>query len=393
MKKEYLAIGLMSGTSVDGIDTGLFRISMDGKRVGLDTIAARTYPFTGTLRQEILDVTAGCKDLLPRLTLLNMRLGEVYGDCVNRLLEETGTKAAEVSVIGSHGQTIHHIGQPEEYLGAPQAGTLQIGEGSVIARKTGIPTVSDFRPADMAAGGGGAPFVPLLDAILARGFEGSSAFQNIGGIGNVGFIPAEGDSGLIAFDTGPGNMILDILVEQHSSGEQHYDRGGLIGLRGRVNHKLLSCWMGHPYFRIQPPKSTGRELFGDRFFQDYPMPDDVSYEDLIRTAAMFTAESIIYSYNKWLPAVPDNVIVTGGGAHNPIIMESLKSGLPSSRVMTGDEAGIPTDFKEAAAFALMGLYYMLNLPSNVPAATGASGPAICGKLSKPLTVFNILERT
>jgi len=381
MKKEYIAAGLMSGTSVDGIDAGLFHISLEESLTRIEVIRARTYPFPEVIRQEILDQFAGCPDALRRLTLLNMELGKLYGQSINTLLKEAGMEASRVTVIGSHGQTMYHVGNPIDFHGYKTAGTLQIGEGSVIAQMTGIPTVSDFRTADMAAGGKGAPFVPLLDKILAANFPGPVAFQNIGGIGNVGYIR---EGSLIAFDTGPGNMIIDKLVEKHTGGNQYYDRNGLLGLKGKVNTELLNLWLKHPYLADAPPKTTGRELFGNRFFHDYPLPQGIPLEDLIRTAAVYTAKTIAHSYRQWLPKPPASVIVTGGGAHNPNIMETLKEELKGSRVLTGDQAGISTDFKEAAAFALMGLHYLLDLPGNEPEATGASREVICGKLSKPL---------
>lgn len=381
MKKEYIAAGLMSGTSVDGIDAGLFRITLDESRTIIEVIRARTYPFPDLIRKEILDQFAGCPDALPRLTLLNMELGKLYGDCLNSLLEEARIDPSRVTVIGSHGQTMYHIGDPVEFCGSMTAGTLQLGEGSVIAQITGIPTVSDFRTADMAAGGKGAPFVPLLDRILSESFPGPAAFQNIGGIGNVGYIR---QGRMIAFDTGPGNMIIDRLVEDYTNGKQHYDEDGLIGKRGHVNSELLNLWLSHPYLADAPPKTTGRELFGNRFFREYPLPETVPLEDGIRTAAVYTAKTIAQSYRQWLPEPPATVIVTGGGAHNPIIMETLKEELKESRILSGDEAGITTDFKEAAAFALMGLYHLLDIPGNEPEATGAARRVICGKLSKPL---------
>jgi len=383
MEKEHFAVGLMSGTSVDGIDTGIFSILLRDDRVEkVEIREARTYPFPAEIRKEILELCSGtAAGALARLTLLNMRLGDIYAACVNRLLEETGFPRNRIEVIGSHGQTIWHAGSPEPCCGRPAAGTLQIGEASVIAQRTGIPVVSDFRPADMAAGGGGAPLVPLLDLILAEGFEGPAAFQNIGGIGNVGYVR---NGRMTAFDTGPGNMIIDRLTELHTEGKQHYDRDGLIGRSGRLRTELLDLWMNHPYLGEKPPKTAGREQFGEQFFRDFPVPDGIPGEDLIRTAAVYTGKSIARSYRQWLPEGPATVIVTGGGAHNPLIMETLKADLPSACVLTGDQAGISTDYKEAAAFALLALNYLQDRPGNVPDATGAERGVICGKLSKPL---------
>ena len=381
MNGTYLTIGLISGTSVDGIDAGLFAFNFDDGKTTLEIVKAQTYAYPDSVRQEILRQIDGVPEALHRLTLLNMRLGELFADAVNRLLREAQIPAERVTVIGSHGQTLYHVAERELFCGELCRGTLQIGEGDVIAQRTGIQTVSDFRSADIAAGGTGAPFAPFIERVMADNFPGPVAFQNIGGIGNVGYFY---NGKLIAFDTGPGNMIMDQLVERHSEGHLFYDRDGEIGLSGGLNESLLKSWMNHPYLKQPPPKSTGRELFGGQFFQDFPPPADLPMEDIIHTAAVYTARSISRSYQSFLPEIPKTMIVSGGGAHNPIVMKALKTDLPQTTILTGDEAGISTDFKEAAAFALMALHYIMNLPGNEPEATGADTLVITGKLSKPL---------
>lgn len=382
MTKEYICVGLMSGTSLDGVDTGIFRISFsDQDSCDIKLIQAETFPIDRNLRNEILQQISGSENALHRLTLLNMLLGELYGECVNKLLQKSNIDAGDVTVIGSHGQTMYHIGRKELFCSRDVSGTLQIGDGAVIAQRTGIPTVSDFRTADMAAGGEGAPFVPLLDRILSRKYTGSTAWQNIGGIGNVSYI--ENDT-ILAFDTGPGNMILDQLVEHFSNGEKHYDKDGEIALSGRLIPSLLDKWMSHPYLKALPPKTTGRELFGRQFFDDYPFNKDFEFKDILHTAAVYTAMTIAESYKTFLPGLPATVIVSGGGVHNPVIMNTLRKELPDSKIISADEDGISSDFKETAAFALMGLYFMLDIPGNEPQATGADYPVITGKLSKPV---------
>lgn len=384
MKKDYICLGIMSGTSVDGVDTGLFKVELNGSATSIKLIAGKTYPIEPELRNEILAQMGGCDNALHRLTLLNMRLGKLYAQSANALLDETGISSDQVEVIGSHGQTMFHVGRPVDFIATLESGTLQIGEGSVIAQQTGIPTVTDFRTADMAVGGEGAPFVPLLDRILSTNFPAPVAFQNIGGIGNVGYIH---DNKLTAFDTGPGNMIMDRIAEIYSNGKQFYDKDGAIALKGKLNTPLLKEWLAHPYLKETPPKTTGRELYGDLFFKDYPLPD-LPLEDILHTATIYTATTIADSYKNWLPVQPKTVIVSGGGAHNPLIMKTLKEKLPESNVMTGDEAGISSDFKEAGAFALMALFYTLDRPGNEPEATGAEDFVITGKLSKPLPKRN-----
>ncbi len=381
---RYKVIGLMSGTSVDSVDATALHVELDGDEVKLETIGKISYPIEECLRREIFELFEDPAGSLERLAALNIRLGFLFSEAAIKLLKVTGLNAEEVFVIGSHGQTIFHVAEPVELCGKSVRGSLQIGEGSVIARETGITVVSDFRTADIAAGGSGAPLVPFLDLILFGNLGKTIAAQNIGGIGNVTWIPKKGDS-VIAFDTGPGNMIIDRLVEIYTEGKLKYDKDGKIGRSGKILHDILERWMKHPYFKKSPPKTTGREEFGNPFLERELGPIKAIKVDanLIRTAEEFTASSIADSYKRFLPELPETVIVTGGGAHNPVIMDSLRKNLPKCRVVTGEEYGIDSDFKEASAFALMALWTMLKRPNNVPEATGAGSPVIMGKISFP----------
>jgi len=318
---------------------------------------------------------------LHRLSLLNIRMGLLFAEAALELIRVTGLKPEEITVIGSHGQTVHHVSQKEDCCGEELLGSLQMGEASVIAQKTGIPVVSDFRTADIAAGGTGAPLVPLLDIILFQRQGKDLAIQNIGGIGNVTWIPKVLEKPL-AFDTGPGNMIIDLLVDRFTGGRMHFDKDGMIGKRGVLNTKLLEAWMTHPFFSQKPPKTAGREEFGTAFLSAY-LKDCPITADVIKTAAEFTALSIAQAYRDFLPRQPETIIVTGGGAHNPLIMEALARYMGKARVLSGNEAGIDIDFKEAIAFALMGLFRFLGKANNIPEATGASRPVVMGKLSLP----------
>ncbi len=380
-KSSYTAIGLMSGTSVDSIDASAVQVNLNNKKVSLKTIGNLSYPIPECIRKQIFGLFKDSGDSLCNLAVLNIRLGYLFAEAVTRLLERTGLKADDVTVIGSHGQTIYHVADPLELCGKMVRGTIQTGEASVITQETGIPVVSDFRTADIAAGGSGAPLVSFLDIILFKNLNKNIAAQNIGGIGNVTWIPGTGNS-IKAFDTGPGNMIVDGLVNIFTGGKYRYDKNCFIGKQGEVLQDILRKWMERPYFKQEPPKTTGREEFGNRFLKEELNNIKVT-PDVIRTAEEFTAYSIADSYNRFLPEKPETVIVTGGGAHNSIIMDSLRKYLAESEIVTGEEYGIDSDFKEAIAFALMGLWTILKKKNNVPKATGASREIIMGKVSYP----------
>ncbi|MEW5814752.1 MAG: anhydro-N-acetylmuramic acid kinase [Spirochaetota bacterium] len=380
-KTSYRAIGLMSGTSVDSIDAAAVKVDISEGGEDIQLIKGISYPIPDCVRQLIFSLFEDGAGSLHRLSLLNIRLGYLFAEAVVKLLKEAGLKAEEVAVIGSHGQTVYHVSLSEECCGKSLTGSTQIGEASVIAQRTGIPVVSDFRTADIAAGGTGAPLAPFLDLLIFKDPERDTAVQNIGGIGNVTWIPKDRREP-IAFDTGPGNMIIDFLVERYTDGRLSFDRDGEIGEKGNVDGRLLEVWMNHPFFLQKPPKSTGREEFGTCFFSTY-IKERLPSPDLIRTAEEFTAHSIQRSYTDFLPRVPGRVIVTGGGSHNPVIMRSLCNYFGKDKVFSGEQAGIDSDYKEAIAFALMGLWRLLGRANNVPSATGAERAVVMGKLSLP----------
>ncbi len=380
-KKSYIAIGLMSGTSVDSIDGAAVKVDITDSGTDVHLIKGISYPIPGCIRGRIFQLFDDGPGALHKLALLNMRLGELFAEATQKLLKDADLNPEKVTVIGSHGQTVHHVAQPEECCGRKVRGSIQIGEPCVIARTTGIPVVSDFRAGDIAAGGNGAPLVPLLDLILFSGHGKDTAAQNIGGIGNVTWIP-KGNKKPLAFDTGPGNMLIDLLVSSYTNGSNHFDRDGKIGRQGKILKGLLDEWMNHPFLALKPPKSTGREEFGAIFLSNLPgnlKPDP----DLIRTAEEFTALSIAHAYRNFLPSLPERVIVTGGGAHNPLIMESLSNHLEQTEVLSGNEVGIDIDFKEAMAFAVLGLFRILGKTGNVPEATGACRKAVLGNITHP----------
>lgn len=376
-----LAVGLMSGTSVDAVDAALVEVRLGGPAPALTLLERLAYPIPEAVRSAVFELFEDRAGSLHRLALLNQRLGELFAEAALALLERAGRRPGRIAVIGSHGQTVHHVSQREPCCGMSLLGSLQIGEGAVIAQRTGIPVASDFRAADIAAGGTGAPLVPLLDKALFGG-ERRVVVQNIGGIGNLTWLEGPGRP-VLAFDTGPGNMVVDLLVSRLSGGRLGFDRDGEIGRTGRVLEELLAGWMRHPFFSRPLPKTAGREEFGTVFLRDY-VGDRPPSVDLVRTAEELTARSIAEAYRRHLRPAPRKVIVTGGGARNPIIMEALGRRLPPGvQLLTGEQAGIDSDFKEAIAFALLGLLCLLRRPGNLPEATGARAPAVLGKLSFP----------
>lgn len=395
--EEYLAVGLMSGTSVDGIDASLARYRLGpGGAVSAELLASLVLPLPERVREEIFRLFEDGPGALDALALLDMELGELFAEAALAVMKAVDTAPTEVYAIGSHGQTIRHIaGAPDD----PGRASLQIGSGAVIARRTGALTACDFRPSDIAAGGTGAPLVPFFDLALARGLARPVAFQNYGGIGNVCWIGR--DDELIAFDTGPGNALADLLAEELSGGALRYDRDGELGLRGCPREELIGRWMGHPFFGLAPPKSCGREQFGRGFYDRElaPLaalcrgpgrdgglaaaPSAPSPAELMRSVEAFTARSTARAYLDFLPEPPASVIVSGGGARNPVIMAELAAALPGARVAPAEDFGLSSDYMEAMAFGLFGLLRALGRPNTEPRATGARAAACAGALYLP----------
>ncbi len=352
--------GVMSGTSLDGIDVAI----VDIRGRSISTIGTQFSPYPDEVRRAILAVS-NTTTTTREISRLDFRLGELYAKALLRALRRYGP----VELIGCHGQTIYH---------ESGANTLQIGEAAVIAERTGIPVISDFRPHDIAAGGQGAPLVPFVDYMLFRHPRRTRIALNVGGIANITVIPAGALPGdVVAFDTGPGNMVIDALMQEFSRGKQNFDRNGRIAAKGRVNRPLLDRLLADPYYRKRPPKSAGREQYGAEFVA-YLKQSGLPMSDLITTATVLTAATIAVGAGRFGPA---DLIVSGGGAHNPVIMSHLAAFLPSVRLATSAEYGIDVDAKEAIAFAILAYQTWRRKPSNLPSATGARRPVILGKLS------------
>lgn len=350
-----IVAGIMSGTSLDGIDVAIVEVL--GAKFRLLKFATTSYP--SKVRQALLDVS-NCDTHTARISDLNFLLPELYAKAVRALWKKP------LDLVGCHGQTIYHSARS----------TLQIGDGSVLAERLGTPVVSNFRPRDMAAGGSGAPLVPFFDFLLLRDRRISRVALNIGGIANITVIPRSATlERVIAFDTGPGNMVIDQLVEHYTNGRQRFDRAGKLAATGTLNQKLLDQLLRDPYYRKAPPKTAGREQYGSEFVDRLPATPDG-----IRTAAAFTAATIAQAVTRF-GAEPNELIAAGGGIHNPVLMSYLAAFLPSVKIRTTDEFGIPGDAKEAVAFAVLAAETWRRRPSNVPAATGARQPAVLGVIA------------
>ena len=378
-----LVLGLMSGTSADGIDVALVRISR--RSASLEGFYSTAYP--SRVRDAILRVANVGSTTSAEISQLDFLLGELYARAVLAALRKCRVAPSRISLVGSHGQTIYHQGKASNFLGAGRvASTLQIGEPAVIAARTGITTVGDFRPADMAAGGQGAPLVPFVDYLVYRHATMGRVALNIGGIANVTVIPAgAAPERVIAFDTGPGNMVVDALVRHFSRGRSSFDRDARLALRGEMQRGLLKKLLGHPYLRLTPPKTAGREQFGDDFTRQiiaWGRRHHAPAQDLIRTATLFTSLSIAASLHRFvLPRTKvQELIVSGGGARNPLMMAQLAAALPAIAIRTSDEFGIPSQAKEAFAFAILAYEAFHGRANNLPSATGARRPAVLGKI-------------
>jgi anhydro-N-acetylmuramic acid kinase len=370
----------MSGTSVDGVDAAL--VEFRGR--GVAVRAFLTLPYPRRVREAVFRLFDPATARVDDLCHTNFAIGECFAGAALAVCRKAGVAPADVAFIGSHGQTVWHMPDGRREGGRLVRSTLQLGEPCVIAERTGITTVADFRPRDCAAGGEGAPLVPYTDFVLFAHRRLSRAVQNIGGIANVTYLPAGGGAeGVRAFDTGPGNMIIDRLAERYSAGRLAFDRGGRMAARGRVDEGLLADLMRHPFLRRRPPKSTGREMFGAAFadaLAGRSAKEGLAPEDAIATATAFTAESIADAYRRHLPGAVDEIILCGGGARNPVLVERLRVAVAPAALRFTDDFGIDADAKEAVSFAILARETLRGRPSNVPAATGAARPVVLGKI-------------
>jgi anhydro-N-acetylmuramic acid kinase len=378
-----IVAGVMSGTSADGVDVAIVRLRGRDSYLHYELLAHDHTEYPKAIREAVLAAMNASQISVAGLSRLNFRLGEFYAEAVRKA--EKKVRGTKLELVGCHGQTLYHQGSAAPYLGKKIACTWQTGEGSVVAARLGIPVVSDFRPADMAAGGKGAPLVPLLDYVIFRSKERGRIVQNIGGIANLTAIRAAAKpSDVFAFDTGPGNMVIDRLMQMLFN--KPYDRAGAVARAGKILQPVLEESLRAPYFKLKPPKTAGREEFGSQYAEAFLRRCGKAPKvDVIATATALTAVSMAQAvvrfvlgkkkYREW--------VVSGGGTENTTLMEMLKheAGNMELRLRHSDDFGVPSQAKEAMAFALLAYQTWNQLPGNVPSATGAERAAILGKIS------------
>jgi anhydro-N-acetylmuramic acid kinase len=384
--KTMTVAGIMSGTSADGIDVAVVRIAPGKLRPSVTLLAHEGFAFPAALRRAVLAAMNASATSTAELARLNWRLGLAYAEAVRATLAQHKVK---LDLIGCHGQTLYHQPRAERYAGRRFACTWQLGEAAVIAATVGVPVVSNFRPADMLAGGQGAPLVPLLDYVLFADAKRGRVLQNIGGIANLTAIPAGvAQDAVIAFDTGPGNMVIDWLAQELF--HKNYDRNGNLAAQGAVLAPVLAEALRNPYFKQKPPRTTGREQFGRAYAAEFLVEcrrQSKRPEDALATATALTAETIAWSYKAYIENTMRghgvDYIVSGGGARNATLMAMLAQRLEplGCELAASEEFGLPAEAKEAAAFALLAWQTWHHLPGNLPRATGAARPAILGQVT------------
>jgi len=373
-KRVRRVVGLMSGTSADGVDAALVEIVEDSGFAGARLLNALTIEYPTEVKERLRSISSAA---IESISALDFQVGEVFAEAASRVILEAGRRSGDCDLIGSHGQTVCHL------PGGDSGSTLQIGQASVIVERTGIVTVSDFRTADVAAGGEGAPLVPLADFYLFRHDLGTRLLLNIGGIANLSIITPDRE-GVCGFDTGPGNAMIDAAVERSSGGAMAYDDGGKIAAGGTHNDEMLDELLRHPYFSSAERRSTGTETFGKAYVDDLlSRHSDLSMADFVATLTLFTARSIGTAIKSATPpaGVERNIYVGGGGSHNLHLMDLLGREVTPMELKETGELGIPADYREAVAFALLANETVEGRPGNIPAATGARREVVLGKIS------------
>jgi len=394
--KSMVVAGVMSGTSADGVDVAVCRVASALAKRGTPRVKLLKHvgvAYPKDVRAAVLSAMDADAISVAELARLNWRLGEVYADAVEKAQKSVGMK---VTLVGCHGQTVYHQGATDRYLGKALRATWQMGETAVIAERLRVPVIGDFRPADVAAGGQGAPLVPMLDYCMFRSAKVSRVLLNLGGIGNLTAIPAGADvDGVMAFDTGPGNMVIDACMRRLY--EREFDKGGVVARSGDVLREVVETILKEGYFSAVPPKSCGREQFGDAFVSRFMAMcrkaggREDRDEDVVATATALTAASVVDAYRRFVwghvgqaaPLSPVEFVVAGGGTKNDVLVGMLRDGLEplKMKVRMMEELGIPAQAKEAVAFALMAWLSWNGWAGNVPAATGARRAVVLGKVS------------
>jgi anhydro-N-acetylmuramic acid kinase len=377
-----LFAGIMSGTSLDGVDVAIADIAGNLTSPRIRTVAFRTQAWPRAVRDALLAVS-NCDTHTAQISRLNVLLGELYADAVRETCLQAKLDIRTLRAIGCHGQTIFHEGRATKVCGWPIASTLQIGDAAVLAERTGISVVNNFRARDMAAGGQGAPLASYFDYSVLRSKKHGRVVLNLGGIGNITALPpAATPDQIFACDTGPGNMVIDQLAQLATKGKQTYDRGARLSLTGKRNDDLIRELLREPWYRTAPPKTAGREQYGAEFIARLRRTK-LSLPDLMHTMCAFTAATVAEAVGRFVHPVffPDELIASGGGVHNPLIMRYLAEFLPTTRITTTAEFGVDPDAKEAIFFALFAACTLKQQAANLPAATGASRPVVLGQLT------------
>ena len=379
-------IGLMSGTSVDGIDAALVEITGRELDLQVQLLAGATYPYPQDLKEQILAVCDGKALAMSELASLDDAIALNFAAAAQQIQQQH----SQAELIGSHGQTVYHRSLQENTTKINLGYSLQIGRGEIIANATGITTVSNFRVADIAVGGEGAPLVSKIDACLLAHPTKHRAIQNLGGIGNVTYLPPHNEPDWLqkvsGWDTGPGNVLLDLAVQQLTNGSQMYDVDGNMAAQGTPHRELVAQWLKQDFFQSPPPKSTGRELFGTDYLvkcQEDANKIGLNEFDWLATIAELTVASIIQNYRDFLPQIPNEILLCGGGSRNSYLRQRLQAELTSAQILTTSEVGLDGDFKEAIAFAVLAYWRYHSIPGNLPQVTGASQPKLLGNIHLP----------
>ena len=388
-KDKKLIIGLMSGTSVDGIDAAIVEITGHGLETEVDLIAFETFPFPLGVPQRILALCQPDTGRVDDICEMNFYIGHLFAEAVKHILQKSGMPASDIALISSHGQTIHHLPKDTDRNVSRYPSTLQIGEPAVIAHETRIPTIADFRVADMAAGGQGAPLVSYPDYLLFQDNVKTVGLLNIGGIANLTVLPANGTiNSVCAADTGPGNMCIDAVITEITQGSERYDKDGKRAAQGTPYQPLIDEWLQHPFFHLSPPKTTGREMFGHTYAieclaacRKHALSDNACIATLTELTVQTIANYIARFVAEQNPI--DTLYVSGGGVHNQTIMRRLGELLVGTAVESVGNSGISADAKEAIAFAILANETLHGNAGNLPSATGASVRKVLGKFVLP----------
>lgn len=376
----------MSGTSLDGVDAAVIQCSGSGRSLEVDVLAFVHRPYPPALRSLLVQQCQPATSSVYDLSQLNVRLAHLYAEAVRQAVDAAGLEVTDLALVGSHGQTVHHVPTPSLCAGLDVRSTLQIGDPSVLANLLACPVVGDFRLADMALGGQGAPLVPYVDYALFSDDEEARGLLNLGGIANLTVLPRQAEpADVLAFDTGPANLVIDALAQRFF--DQPYDTDGQLAARGTIHNDVLADLLTDPFFRRPPPKSTGREQFGvdyvARLVDDYGQ--DLSAHDLLATATVLTAASVFQAYVRFVrDETPlDALIVSGGGVHNRFLMDKLADAFAPIPVRPAGAYDVDADAKEAVCFAVLAYETMCGVPTNLPSVTGASRPTLLGKICLP----------